>query len=47
MTVVLIVAAGVAVYLIVVLGVAACIRHASSPVVWVPVTRPLDRVSPN
>lgn len=46
MTVVLIVA-GLAVYLVVVLGVAACIRHASRPVVWVPVTRPLDRVSPN
>ncbi len=46
MTVWLIVA-GVAVYLIVVLGLAACIRHASRRVVWVPVTRPLDRVSPN
>lgn len=46
MTVWLIVA-GVAVYLIVVLGVAACIRHASSRVVWVPVTQPLERVNPN
>lgn len=47
MTVVLIVAAGVAVYLVLVLAAAACIRHASSRVVWVPVTQPLERVNPN
>lgn len=47
MTVVLIVAAGVAVYLVLVLGAAACIRHATSRRVWVPITEPLDLPHPN
>lgn len=47
MTVVLIVAAGVVVYLILVLVCAACIDTDPPARTWRPVTRPLTRPHPN